>query len=484
MSSNATVPPTPKLKDYVLTEKLGSGTYGIVFKAYTKTGAREVYAVKCVLRGNLRQCEIDGIVSEITMLKKLKHPNIVHMHDFAWDSNYIYIIMEYCGNGDLSKYIRAHKVLPEAICKRFLQQLACALKFLRSQSIAHMDLKPQNILLQGHTLKLADFGFALHLREDQKKTSIRGSPLYMAPEMVLERKYDAKVDLWSVGIILYECLFGKAPYKSETLDELLLKIRSETPILIPNSCRISDLCQDLLAQCLQRDPSKRIDFEPFFAHPFLDLEHMASEESMEKATQLIERAVKKDTEGDLNEALVLYRSALEYLVPLLQSERNATRKASLNQKIDKYISRAEEIKRLQSVGPSAVQRSTSTEEKERKPRTTSEKSSLVNPKLDELMKLSAATPQLKTALEIAQSAEFYEREGQYGPAIHRYQKSLGLLIPLLTTEPKGPRKNLLSVEVNRWMGRAEAVKELMSIQEKALADCEADSVTDKQCLIQ
>jgi len=104
--------------------------------------------VKCVLRGKLRQCEIDSIVSEITILKKLKHQNIVQMEDFAWDSNYIYIIMgnlkklscwsyllisvslilEYCGQGDLSRYIRAHKVLPESICRKFLQQLSSALK--------------------------------------------------------------------------------------------------------------------------------------------------------------------------------------------------------------------------------------------------------------------------------------------------------------------------------------------------------------------
>ncbi len=92
--------------------------------------------------------------------------------------------------------------------------------------------------------------------------------------------------------------------------------------------------------------------------------------------------------------------------------------------------------------------------------------------------------QLSPGLEIAQSAELYEKEGQYGIAIERYQKSLGLLLPLLSSEPKGPRKTLLAGEVNRWMSRAEAVKELMAIQNKALSDCEADSVTDKQCTIQ
>ena len=94
----------------------------------------------------------------------------------------------------------------------------------------------------------------------------------MAPEMVLDRRYDAKVDIWSVGVILYECLFGKAPYKSETLDELLQKIKSEQPILIPRGSKMSEECYDLLNKCLERDPSKRIDYEDFFTHPFLGKE--------------------------------------------------------------------------------------------------------------------------------------------------------------------------------------------------------------------
>ena len=91
-----------------------------------------------------------------------------------------------------------------------------------------MDLKPSNILLSSPrkpVLKLADFGFAQHFSDDETATKIKGSPLYMAPEMLLRRKYDAKVDIWSVGIILYEALFGKAPYKSETIEEVRLRLR-------------------------------------------------------------------------------------------------------------------------------------------------------------------------------------------------------------------------------------------------------------------
>ena len=118
-------------------------------------------------------------------------------------------------------------------------------------------------------MKLADFGFAQYFTSDETKSALRGSPLYMAPEMVLDRRYDAKVDIWSVGVILYECLFGRAPYKSETLEELLKKIKSEQPILIPRGSKLSEDCYDFLTKCLERDPAKRIDYEDFFNHPFL-----------------------------------------------------------------------------------------------------------------------------------------------------------------------------------------------------------------------
>ena len=97
-------------------------------------------------------------------------------------------------------------------------------------------MKPSNILLTASsrpTLKLADFGLSQKLGNDQLKSTVRGTYLYMAPEIVIDRRYDAKVDLWSVGIILYECLFGRAPYKSETLEQLLNKIKDGARIEIP-----------------------------------------------------------------------------------------------------------------------------------------------------------------------------------------------------------------------------------------------------------
>ena len=120
-------------------------------------------------------------------------------------------------------------------------------RYLRSQRVAHMDLKPSNILLSSPrrpVLKLADFGFAQHFSDEETATKVKGSPLYMAPEMLLRRKYDAKVDIWSVGIILYEALFGKAPYKSDTIEEVLLDLiywlRETTRSIVYKGCHVRD----------------------------------------------------------------------------------------------------------------------------------------------------------------------------------------------------------------------------------------------------
>jgi len=491
--------PTPYLKDYAFVDKLGSGSYGAVYKAHRKTGVRDVVAIKCVNKSNLSKGEVDNIVTEISLLKKLKHDFIVEMSDFSWDKNYIYINMEYCGGGDLSRFIRAKKKLPESTCHVFLQQLASALKYLRQNNVSHMDLKPQNILLtnvissktiryKGPILKLADFGFASYFSGEQTKSSLRGSPLYMAPEMVLDRKYDAKVDLWSVGVIMFECLFGKAPYKSDTVSELLQKIKIEEPVKIPETPKLSDSCEDLLARCLQRDPGQRIDFPQFFDHPFLDLDHMPTDESELKASTLVEKAVRLDHDNKAQEAIVAYGEALQYWLPLLKNERSNSKKTNLQSKIEQYIQRAEELKRHclrkpQNDMPHLANATSFVSSETKYHRSDSDKDNL-SENIDDLIHKCSTTPQMKLGLEILLSAESYEKERQYKLALENYQKGLELMIPLLKTEPKGERKSALTPQIKRYMTKAEAVKELISIQERVLAESNVEIDSDKTCILQ
>ncbi|XP_068081474.1 serine/threonine-protein kinase ULK3 [Anabrus simplex] len=450
----------PQVPGYAVVEKIGSGSYSTVYKAFRKNGPREAVAIKCVEKSKLTGSAVDNIITEISLLKVLKHENIVEMKDFQWDDRYIYIIMEFCEAGDLLRFIHKRRKLPEAICKRFLQQLALALRFLRSHNVCHMDLKPQNLLLTAKpklTLKVADFGFAQYLSTDEQNSSLRGSPLYMAPEILLKRKYDARVELWSVGVIMYECLFGKAPYSSSHFQELAEKIKARTPIEIPHSPPTSGECQDLLRKLLQHDPNQRIDYESFFQHPFLDLEHIPSSESYQKAIDLVCEAVKQDSEKNYSEAFTLYCDSLRYFVPLIHVETDPVKKSVLQSKVKSYIRRAEDLKKI------VYGHDESNEEASEENRGINTHVDNGSPDFNLLCQLASRTPAMATALEIGYSAEQYMAECQYQTALDKFQSCLGILVPMLSAEPKGRRRDLLHLQIQQWLKQAEGTKAFLAV---------------------
>ncbi|XP_013001079.1 serine/threonine-protein kinase ULK3 isoform X2 [Cavia porcellus] len=440
----------PRLDGFVLTERLGSGTYATVYKAYSKKDTREVVAIKCVAKKSLNKASVENLLTEIEILKGIRHPHIVQLKDFQWDSDNIYLIMEFCAGGDLSRFIHARRILPEKVARVFMQQLASALQFLHERNISHLDLKPQNILLSSLEkphLKLADFGFAQHMSPWDEKHVLRGSPLYMAPEMVCQRQYDARVDLWSVGVILYEALFGKPPFASRSFLELEEKIRSNRAIELPSRPPLSRDCRDLLNRLLERDPTRRISFQDFFAHPWVDLEHMPSGESLARATALVVQAVQKDQEGDTTAALSLYCKALDFFVPALHYEVDAQRKEAI--KVGQYVARAEELKAIvTSSNQALLQQGTSAREL--------------------LREMAREKPRLLAALEVAAAAMAKEEEASGGgeqDALDLYQHCLEELLLLLAAEPAGRRRDLLHTEIQNLMARAEYLKEQIKMRE-------------------
>ncbi|XP_068612835.1 serine/threonine-protein kinase ULK3-like, partial [Brachionichthys hirsutus] len=446
MASTSNLSP-PKLADFILTARLGSGTYATVYKAYRKGDSREVVAVKVVGKKSLNKVSTENLLTEIEILKTMRHPHIVQLKDFQWDADNIYLILEWCSGGDLSRSIRSRRVLPERVVRRFLQQIACALQFLHERNISHLDLKPQNILLSGSVLKLADFGFAQYMSPWDEQSVLRGSPLYMAPEMVCQRQYDARVDLWSVGVILYEALFGRAPFASRSYAELEEKIRRNQPIEIPPGARVSKDCRDLLLRLLERNPDARITFAEFFAHPFVDLEHMPSAESLVKAKDLVMQAIQKDQEGERSTALSLYCSALEHFVAALHFETDQQRKDALRQKVSRYASRAEELKALVAsdnrVSFEVAQTSRGV-----------------------LREMSQDQPRLLAALDMASSTMAKEESGSDDQeALDMYQQCLGELLLALAAEPQGRRRELLHREIQSLMSRAEYIKKTIKMQE-------------------
>ena len=165
---------------------------------------------------------------------------------------------------------------------------------MNKKQVAHLDLKPQNILLTGThrepRIKVADFGFAKILKSNTPSTdaSIRGSLLYMAPEIILTRSSynETLADMWSVGVVIFESLCGRAPFASRTYDELLLKISDKKPVQIEGVISASRLCVSLISKLLERDPAHRLPFQKFYNHQFLDMEHAPTPSSLPAAVRI------------------------------------------------------------------------------------------------------------------------------------------------------------------------------------------------------
>ncbi|XP_030243701.1 serine/threonine-protein kinase ULK3 [Drosophila navojoa] len=470
----------PRITDYDIQEKLGVGSYASVYKArHKKQGT--YHAIKYVEMSTLSQSSRDNLITEIRLLRDLKHKYIVTLQDFFWDDKNIYIVLEYCNAGNLSAFIRTKKALPESTCRYFLRQLAAAIQYMRANDVSHFDLKPQNLLLTRTAnnvyLKVADFGFAQHLKLGEINQQLKGSPLYMAPEIVRKHQYDAKADLWSVGVILYECLFGKAPYSSRTIEELLLRIRKAEPIVLPPNARISNECHDLLRRLLEHEPAQRISFADFFAHPFLDLKTFPSEKTMKKAIDLVTQAVEHDEKRNYKEAYYLYCSALQYFVPLITEESDASRRQELRHRALTYMKRAEEIKNViiedeykllaQRQQKALEKGAAATAAEAANPQTqpsTSRMMEMLEPdaRYKQLFALSNSSPSLKTGLEIGRQGELYLYERKLDAALESYTSALGILVPFVNNEPKGERRNLLLQQLEFWIKEAESIKSILS----------------------
>ncbi|XP_068268428.1 serine/threonine-protein kinase ULK1 isoform X4 [Nyctibius grandis] len=258
---------------------IGHGAFAVVFKGRHKEKPELEVAVKCINKKNLAKSQT-LLGKEIKILKELKHENIVALYDFQELANSVYLVMEYCNGGDLADYLHTMRTLSEDTIRLFLQQIAGAMKMLHSKGIIHRDLKPQNILLSyaggrksnpnNIRIKIADFGFARYLQNNMMAATLCGSPMYMAPEVIMSQHYDAKADLWSIGTIIYQCLTGKAPFQASSPQDLRL-FYEKNKMLMPNIPReTSTHLRQLLLGLLQRNHKDRMDFDEFFHHPFLD----------------------------------------------------------------------------------------------------------------------------------------------------------------------------------------------------------------------
>lgn len=298
--------------DYIVGRQIGSGSFSVVWHGRHRIHGTEV-AIKEIVMERLNKKLQISLLSEIRILKRINHPNIIQLHDIIEASGRIHLVLEYCRGGDLSLYIQRHSSVPEATAKHFMQQLAAGLKVLRENNLIHRDLKPQNLLLSSKdehsVLKIADFGFARSLQPRGLAETLCGSPLYMAPEIMQLQKYDAKADLWSVGAILFQLVTGKTPFSGNNQIQLLQNIMKSNELRFPtDKSDLSYGCLDLCQKLLRRNPVERLTFEEFFNHQFLsqNLEDQSLRSSRTASRTrdcfpLVEQNLARQTEEDSQE---------------------------------------------------------------------------------------------------------------------------------------------------------------------------------------
>ena len=250
------------ITDFDILKELGSGSFGNVYLVRHKVTKAE-YAIKAIdKRNKTNQEEKPYFRREVEVMYKIHHPNVVKLFGHFEDNYYCYFIMEYISKGNVYNLLPTDKKkrLSTKVCSFIIRDVISAVYFLH-------NIKPENVLLgDGLVAKLTDFGWSNYMQEDEKRTTVCGTPIYLAPEIMEEKPHDEAVDLWCIGVLLFELVTANPPFAGNDLDTLkenVLKLKINWPKDINVDAK------NLIMKILKLDPKQRLPLEEMMKHPFI-----------------------------------------------------------------------------------------------------------------------------------------------------------------------------------------------------------------------
>ena len=254
------------LDDFEIGKPLGRGKFGSVYLAREKR-SKYIVALKVLQKSQLLKAGVEHqLRREIEIQSHLRHRNILRMYGYFFDEKRVYLILEYSPGGELYKKLTNRGRFSERTAARYASDLSQALAFCHQKHVIHRDIKPENLLIgaQGE-IKIADFGWSVHAPTSRRNT-LCGTLDYLPPEMVEGREHDEMVDVWSLGVLLYEFLVGSPPFEAEGHSATYRRI-SRVDLRFPRG--VEEDAQDLIRRLLQKDPRKRMALASVPNHPWV-----------------------------------------------------------------------------------------------------------------------------------------------------------------------------------------------------------------------
>ncbi len=223
-TESTTAKRTWKLEDFDIGRALGRGKFGYVYLAREKR-TKYIVALKVLFKSQLSKAGVEHqLRREVEIQSHLRHPHILRLYGYFYDENRVYLIMEFAANGELYKHLQQQTKFDEPTTAKYMLQLAKALDYCHSKHVIHRDIKPENILLDSKgDVKIADFGWSVHAPQD-RRTTLCGTLDYLPPEMIEGKEHDHTVDLWSLGVLMYEFLCGAPPFDAKGHTETYKRI--------------------------------------------------------------------------------------------------------------------------------------------------------------------------------------------------------------------------------------------------------------------